>query len=81
MSQKDKIITILALKGENEEEYKICLRNLELLAKRVKIKEIWIPRGLNEEIYNILLTNGYKETILGIHPELRTKLIGMKKLL
>jgi len=80
-SKENQIITIISIKHSGKRDTNGCLRNLELLAKRVNIKEIWIPLSMPTELKEILERIGYKESILGKHEESNQLISGFKKIL
>lgn len=79
--QDTKIISILGFNLVDINELSGLLRNLELLAKRTKIKEIWIPFEIELWFKQELGDNGYKECILGYHETEKKELKGYKKIL
>ena len=78
--QEAEIITILGFNLDTIEDLSSLLRKLELLAKRTKIKEIWIPWKPTGELKSDLSKLGYKKAILGQHETSGEVLEGFKKL-
>jgi len=83
-SKEDKIITIISYSSVNP-EFISCLRRLELLGKRIGIKEVWFPdmpeNDLRASWQEIIDKMEYKPCVLGIHPTEKTKINGYKKIL
>ena len=79
--QDARIISILGFNLVNNDDLKGLLRNLELIAKRVKIKELWLPWEPSGEIFSVLNGLGYQKAILGYHERENKKLEGYKLIL
>jgi len=81
--QDTKIITILGFTLDDIKDLSLLLRRLELLAKRSKIKEIWIPIEFEplSDMAIKLETLSYKRCILGVHEASKEQLKGFKKVI
>jgi hypothetical protein len=79
--QDTEIITVLGFQLIELSDLTGLIKNFELLAKRMKIKEVWFPFQLEFSMKDLIIKQGYKECILGVHPVFEKELIGYKKLI
>ena len=79
--QESKILSIVNIDMNNVDDLPGCLLRTELLAKRLGLKEVWIPIDFPEAIEMILETKGYLKGELYKDPETNIELKGFRKLL
>lgn len=76
-------IQMIQSKEEGKGHATKCIKNIEVVSKNKKIKEIWFPTVLSKRMVKLLKYLGYTFTNFGPHPMMSDTgdVLGYKKIL